>query len=100
MKLKINIKNLSKKFDEKVIFKNLNLKIFQSESLAIIGQSGSGKSVLTKCITGLLRFEKGEIFFDNDYEISELDNYNLLKHTAKFGFLFQKSFHLTLQQVS
>ena len=40
MKLKINIKNLSKKFDEKVIFKNLNLKIFQSESLAIIGQSG------------------------------------------------------------
>tara|TARA_X000000950_G_scaffold289229_1_gene411036 strand:- start:9248 stop:9958 length:711 start_codon:yes stop_codon:yes gene_type:complete len=91
MKLKINIKNLSKKFDEKVIFKNLNLKIFQSESLAIIGQSGSGKSVLTKCITGLLRFEKGEIFFDNDYEISELDNYNLLKHTAKFGFLFQNA---------
>ena len=47
--------------------------------------------MLTKCITGLLRFEKGEIFFDNDYEISELDNYNLLKHTAKFGFLFQNA---------
>ena len=91
MKLKINIKNLSKNFDGKVIFKNLNLKIFQSESLAIIGQSGSGKSVLTKCITGLLRFEKGEIFFDNDYEISGLSNYNLLKHTAKFGFLFQSA---------
>lgn len=89
--IKIKIKNLSKKFDNKIIFQNLNLKIFQSESLAIIGQSGSGKSVLTKCITGLLRFDKGEIFFDNNYEVSKLTNNQLLDHTAKFGFLFQNA---------
>ena len=56
-KVKINIKNLSKAFGNKIVLKNLNLKIYESESLAIIGESGSGKSVLTKCIDGLESFD-------------------------------------------
>ena len=47
-KIKISIKNLSKNFGDKQVLNNLNLDIYESESLAIIGESGTGKSVLTK----------------------------------------------------
>ena len=62
-KIKINIKGLSKKFGKKTVLDNLNLKVYESESLAIIGESGSGKSVLTKCIDGLLDYDEGLISF-------------------------------------
>ena len=63
-KLKINIENVSKKFGKKNVLNKLNLQIFESESLAIIGESGSGKSVLTKCIDGLLDYDSGSISFN------------------------------------
>ena len=50
MNAKIKIRNLQKKFGSKTVLNNLSLEIFDNESLAIIGESGSGKSVLTKCI--------------------------------------------------
>ena len=62
-KLKITVKELNKSFKKKVILKDLNLDIFQSESLSIIGESGSGKSILTRCLTGLVEYENGEILF-------------------------------------
>ena len=60
-KIKIRIKDLSKTFGEKKVLQKLNLNIYESESLAIIGESGSGKSVLTKCIDGLADYESGTI---------------------------------------
>ena len=60
-KIKIRIKNLSKNFVKEVL-KKLNLNIYESESLAIIGESGSGKSVLTKCINGLENYDSGDNF--------------------------------------
>ena len=48
MKKKIKIKNLKKQFSNKTILENLNLSIFESESLAIIGESGSGKICFNK----------------------------------------------------
>ena len=57
MKPVIKISNLKKKFRNKEVLKNVNLIIYESQSLAIIGESGSGKSVLTKCISGLLDFD-------------------------------------------
>ena len=50
----ISLQNISKTFSEKVIIDKLDLKINRGESLAIIGQSGVGKSVLLKHINGLL----------------------------------------------
>ena len=76
-KVKINIKNLSKAFGNKIVLKNLNLKIYESESLAIIGESGSGKSVLTKCIDGLESFDSGVISYGN------IKNINLLSSLKK-----------------
>ena len=71
-KLKITVKELNKSFKKKVILKDLNLDIFQSESLSIIGESGSGKSILTRCLTGLMEYETGEILFENSSNIKEL----------------------------
>ncbi len=60
----IQIKNLSKSFDNKKILNKINLDLYEKESLAIIGISGSGKSVLLKCIIGLLSPDKGSIKVD------------------------------------
>ncbi|MDC3091716.1 ATP-binding cassette domain-containing protein [Rickettsiales bacterium] len=90
-KKKIQIKNLKKSFNGKEILKKINLNIFESESLAIIGESGSGKSVLTKCITGLISFELGEIIFDSKYNVKTINDQEKLEHISKFGVLFQNA---------
>ena len=65
MKSIIEILNLSKNFDNKNILKKVNLKITKGESLVIIGKSGSGKSLLMKCVLGILKPSQGEIFIKN-----------------------------------
>ena len=65
MKSVIEIFNLSKTFDNKNILKNINLKITKGESLVIIGKSGSGKSLLMKCVLGILKPSQGEILIKN-----------------------------------
>ena len=65
MKSIIEILNLSKNFDKKNILKNINLKITKGESLVIIGKSGSGKSLLMKCLLGILKPTQGEILIKN-----------------------------------
>ena len=65
MKSIIEILNLSKNFDNKNILKNINLKITKGESLVIIGKSGSGKSLLMKCVLGILKPSQGEILIKN-----------------------------------
>ena len=75
-KLKINIDKISKKFGDKVVLNNLHLKVFESESLAIIGESGSGKSVLTKCIDGLLSFDTGKFLL---MKLRILKNYHFFR---------------------
>ncbi len=57
----IKIQNIAKKFDDRWIFRNLNLEIKDQESVAIIGPSGSGKSVLMKVICGLLQPDEGTV---------------------------------------
>ena len=61
----IEIFNLSKNFDNENILKNINLKINKGESLVIIGKSGSGKSLLMKCVLGILKPSQGEILIKN-----------------------------------
>ena len=64
MKNIISIKNLSFFYDDKEVFKNLNLDIEQSKWITIIGSNGSGKSTLMKLLLGLMQFE-GTIVVDN-----------------------------------
>ncbi len=90
-RLKINIENLSKSFSGKNVLKKLNLKVYESESLAIIGESGSGKSVLTKCIDGLLDYDSGFISYDKIRNIKELNSKKKNAYMTKFGILFQNA---------
>ena len=87
----IEIKNLSKSFGKKKILYNLSLSVYKKESLVVIGESGSGKSVLMKCLNGLQDFERGEILFNEDYNVKALSGYSLEQHTSKFGVLFQNA---------
>ena len=102
-RLKINIENLSKSFSGKNVLKKLNLKVYESESLAIIGESGSGKSVLTKCIDGLLDYDSGFISYDKIRNIKELNSKKKNAYMTKFGILFQNAAlfdSLTMKKIS
>ena len=75
-KVIIEVENLTKGFNDTMVLNNINFKLFEGESLAIIGASGSGKSVLLKNIIGLLTPDKGSI------KINGLEMVNL-KRSAK-----------------
>lgn len=74
----ISILNLSLSFDDRTVLKDLNFDILKGESLVILGGSGSGKSVLTKTIIGLLAPDSGSVKINS-------------KSKNKFGVLFQNS---------
>ncbi len=85
---KIRLKNLHKRFGDKVVLNGLNLDVQKGESVVIIGGSGSGKSVSLKCLLGLLTPDGGDIQIDGKsiIGISEDDRDEINK---KFGMLFQ-----------
>ncbi|MFQ6039003.1 MAG: ATP-binding cassette domain-containing protein, partial [Candidatus Aminicenantales bacterium] len=60
----IRIVDLHKSFGENRVLQGVNLEVQRGETLVIIGQSGSGKSVLIKHLIGLIRPDKGEIYVD------------------------------------
>ena len=84
----IKVRNLTKKFNEKIILKNIDFDLYEGESLAIIGASGSGKSVLLKNIIGLLKPEIGSIKINNveTINLSRSKRENLL---LELGITFQ-----------
>ena len=79
----IEIKDLSKSYEDKEILKNINLTINDNEIVAIIGKSGCGKSTLLRCISRLENITKGSIYIDNE-------NINNIKdYYKKVGMVFQ-----------
>jgi phospholipid/cholesterol/gamma-HCH transport system ATP-binding protein len=84
----IEINNLKKSFGKQEVLKNVSLRLFNGENLVMLGKSGSGKSVLIKCIVRLLNFDNGTIkAFGED--VSALKNNELAEFRKKIGFLFQ-----------
>jgi phospholipid/cholesterol/gamma-HCH transport system ATP-binding protein len=86
--IKIRVVNLHKSFGEKGVLRGVNLEVREGESMVIIGGSGSGKTVLIKCIIGLMPPDQGEIYVDGK-EISALDEKKMNDVRKKFGMLFQ-----------
>lgn len=84
----IEIVNLEKSFAENAVLCGVNLKVEKGETMVVIGQSGSGKSVLLKHLIGLLRPDAGQIYIDG-VEITRLREDDLQRITRKFGMLFQ-----------
>ena len=84
----IEVNKLKKSFNGNVVLENINFKLFEGESLAIIGASGSGKSVLLKNIIGLLKPDSGSIKINNKniVNLPRLQKENLL---LELGITFQ-----------
>jgi phospholipid/cholesterol/gamma-HCH transport system ATP-binding protein len=82
------ITSLKKSFGNNHVLKNINLKIEKGENLVVFGKSGSGKSVLIKCMVGLIEPDEGEVvLFGKNISTLRDDELNLLR--KKVGFLFQ-----------
>jgi phospholipid/cholesterol/gamma-HCH transport system ATP-binding protein len=88
--VKITVRDLHKSFGSKKVLTGVNLDIHTAESLVIIGGSGTGKSVLIKCILGILTPEKGSIKIDGA-EVTRLSWSERERVLRKFGMLFQGS---------
>ncbi|MCP5063176.1 MAG: ABC transporter ATP-binding protein [Ignavibacteriae bacterium] len=84
----IQIENLSKAFGDLVILDNISLDVKAGENLVVFGRSGTGKSVLLKCIIGLLKPDNGNIYI-KDQNIIELKLKELNKIRKHTSFLFQ-----------
>ena len=80
----LELKNISKKFKDKEILSNFNLKVEENKILAIVGPSGGGKTTLLRMLAGLESIDSGEIIFNGEnLPLNELEKRNLL------GFVFQ-----------
>lgn len=88
MQVKIQLRNLHKSFGRKIILNGLDLDIYEKESFVIIGPSGVGKSVLLKCMLGLLPLDKGSIVIDGE-ETSKLNGRKRNEFLKKFAIVFQ-----------
>jgi phospholipid/cholesterol/gamma-HCH transport system ATP-binding protein len=85
----IEVRNVWKSFDDNVVLRDLSIKIDRGETVAIVGSSGCGKTVLLKHILGLLQPDRGEVLVD-DIDINE-DLSHLFEVRKKFGMVFQSS---------
>lgn len=85
---RIAISGLAKAFGPKQVLAGVDLAVMPGESLVIIGGSGTGKSVLLKCIVGLVRADSGSILIDGS-EVQGLKGAALARHQAGIGMLFQ-----------
>lgn len=87
-KVVIEISDLSVSFGKQDVLKKISLEVYKNENLVIIGKSGTGKSVLIKCIAGLINSYTGKIVVLGE-EVKSLESDALNELRKKIGFLFQ-----------
>jgi phospholipid/cholesterol/gamma-HCH transport system ATP-binding protein len=84
------IENLKKSFGRNAVLKDVSLQVEQGENLVIFGKSGTGKSVLIKCLVGLLNADEGKVtLLGEDLDLLTTKQLNILR--KKVGFLFQNA---------
>jgi len=86
----VRLVNLHKRFGDLVVLNGVNLELQRGQTTVIIGESGSGKSVLLNHIVSLLKPDSGEVYF-HDQRIDNLPERELTVLRPRFGFLFQLS---------
>ena len=84
----IEVQNLSKSFKENLVLDDISVKLERGKTNLIIGESGSGKTTILKCLIGLHSIDNGEILFDNR-EFSKMNDKNIRKFRQEIGVLFQ-----------
>jgi len=88
--LMVEVKNLTKRFEDHVVLDDISLDVKKGENAVVFGRSGTGKSVLLKCIVKLLIPESGEIIVDGN-SIFDIKMKDLNELRKSIGFLFQGS---------
>ncbi len=86
----ISISHLYKSFGKTNVLIDFNLNLYKGENVVVLGKSGSGKSVLIKCIVGLLEPDEGQIMVLNN-NVTEMNSKELDILRTKVGFLFQSN---------
>jgi phospholipid/cholesterol/gamma-HCH transport system ATP-binding protein len=86
----IELVDLSMRFRQHVVLRDLHLAVSREETVAVIGESGCGKTVLLKLIIGLLRPTGGAVRFDGR-DLATLGDAELTRTRLRFGFLFQSA---------
>jgi phospholipid/cholesterol/gamma-HCH transport system ATP-binding protein len=86
----IRFEGISKAFGKKVVFEDLSLEVRRGETITVIGGSGSGKSVLLKCLIGLLYPDRGSIFLE-DTDVTVLSETELREVRRRVAMVFQGS---------
>ena len=84
----IQVKNLYKSFGEKGVLTDISFSLPKGKAAAIVGKSGAGKSVLLKCLIGLLKPDKGTIYIDNKL-INSMNFRQLQEIRSSIGMVFQ-----------
>ncbi len=87
--VKLGIRNLRKSFGTNLVLNGLDLSIEAGETLVLVGPSGGGKSVLAKCILGILPVDQGEIVLDG-VDLALLGTRKREESLRQFGVLFQR----------
>ncbi|MFQ3546855.1 MAG: ATP-binding cassette domain-containing protein [Termitinemataceae bacterium] len=86
----LRIQDVQKAFDQNKVLNGVKLDIDEQSICAIVGQSGTGKSVLLKCVMGMLPVDRGHIWF-KDKEITKLSREDLIEERKHFGYAFQNA---------
>lgn len=89
-KIVLELKDIHKSFGSNHVLKGFNLKLYDGENLVIMGKSGSGKSVMVKCIVGLIQPDSGSITIKNQ-DIISMGQKELDFLRTEIGYLFQGS---------
>ena len=84
----LHIKNLSKRYGDTNVLKNINISVKKGEVVVIIGPSGCGKSTLLRCLNGLEEIQEGEVLLDD--QVVNPNKKNLSKNREKIGMVFQQ----------
>jgi len=86
----VEIRHLEKGFGDRLILKDVSLEVYDRENLVVLGRSGTGKSVLIKCMVGLLKPDSGEVHVLG-YDVPKLSVEALNELRLQVGFSFQGS---------
>src|SRR6476620_6903335 len=86
----LDVRNLNVTFDKQHVLRNISLRVPRGQTLAVIGESGCGKTVLLKTLIDLIHPTRGEVLFDGQ-NLAKLQGRELVQQRIRFGFLFQNS---------
>jgi phospholipid/cholesterol/gamma-HCH transport system ATP-binding protein len=86
----VQLESLTVEFERNRVLRDINLSVPRGQTLAVIGESGCGKTVLLKTIIGLLQPSSGAVYFDG-LNLAELPEKELTKQRIRFGFVFQQA---------